>query len=1822
MQTLKRTLALIAALITFLGTQLSALADFSGDLKGLNKNSSTNWGPSSPWSGGNLQGWQELDYVVVRAELAGGPQTNQKVDLVFPKFKTDAPGFQNLYFISNSPNTFIISNVLNAPPAPADWSYNLRVTVTDSQPAYIYFYARLAAGSHINVGSSLQLSGEPSFSPLQIHKPDTGPGSPDLAIKKTGPAIASPGDIITYTITYTNKATNALNAANGVQLTDQLPSLVSFVSASNGGTNEAGILTWDLPDLTNRASGFVTYQVMVSSNAANGQMFTNNALILSSEDDANGLDNRSSVKTTVQANRPPVANPDAYTINEDTILNVAAPGILANDTDPEVGTVLRAILDTTTSNGNLVLSTNGSFVYTPNLNFNGVDQFTYHASDGSNRSSTVTVTIAVDPTNDSPVALNDAYSTLEDTTLNIAAPGVLANDSDVDGDPLSAVLVSDVSHGVLALNSDGSFTYIPSADFNGVDTFVYRATDGLLSSNATVTITVIPTNDAPVALNDAYTINEDTTLTVSAPGVLANDSDVDGDMLGAVLVSNPAHGSLTLNANGSFQYVPDANFNGTDSFTYRASDGSLVSSTATVTITINPTNDSPVALNDAYTTPEDTALNIVAPGLLANDSDVDGNPLTSVLVTDVSHGTLNLNANGAFTYTPSLNYTGVDTFVYRATDGVLSSNATVTITITPVNDSPVAVNDSYTTPEDTTLNIPAAGVLANDSDVDGDTLTSVIVTGVSHGTLNLNPNGSFSYTPSLNYTGVDTFVYRATDGALSSNATVTITITPLNDSPVALIDAYTTPEDTTLNIAAAGVLSNDSDLDGDPLTSVLVTDVAHGTLNLNANGSFTYTPSLNYTGVDTFVYRATDGVLSSNATVTITITPVNDSPVAVDDSYTTPEDTTLIIPAAGVLANDSDVDGQPLSSILITDVSHGTLNLNANGSFTYTPSLNYTGVDTFVYRATDGALSSNATVTITITPLNDSPVALNDVYTTPEDTTLNIAAAGVLANDSDLDGDPLTSVLVTDVAHGALNLNANGSFTYTPSLNYTGVDTFVYRATDGLLSSNATVMITITPVNDSPVAVNDNYMTPEDTTLNIPAAGVLANDSDVDGQPLSSILITDVSHGTLNLNANGSFTYTPSLNYTGVDTFVYRATDGALSSNATVIITVTPLNDSPVAVNDNFTTPEDTTLTVAAPGVLANDIDTDGDPLTSVLVSDVSHGTLALNANGSFTYTPSLNYTGVDTFVYRATDGVLSSNATVTIIVTPLNDSPVAVNDAYTTPEDTTLNVAAAGVLANDSDVDGDPLISVLVTTVSHGTLNLNANGSFTYTPSLNYTGVDTFVYRATDGVLSSNATVTITVTPVNDRPVPGAAGDSYTVLEDQTLTVTAPGVLANDTDVDGDPLSAVRVSGPSHGTLALNANGSFVYQPETNYFGSDSFVYVANDGQTNSIAATVNIQVLPVNDAPTFTRGGDQDCNQTATAQTIPGWASNISVGPANEAGQTVNFIVSNDNNTLFTVQPTIAPDGTLTYTTASGVYGTANVHVSLHDNGGTANGGSDTSSEVVFHIMLNSPPSVSIVTPVNGAGLLYPAIFSVIASANDPDGTVTNVQVLINGSLYTNLSTAPFYFVLSNLATGFYQFSAIASDNCGASTTSSPVTLEIITNAIVATGPILQNFSNGLYDHYVTISNRTSETWVNGFKLFVKDLPATNRVWNATGTNAGVPFIEKTNAVPPGGTAQVLVQYYVPNPRTTPKPTLVAVPNPYPHPLFPPVITKITRAGSTNNVNFTTHAERFYFLEYTEDFTHWTTDPQAHAGTGGILVAPQTNVGGKRFYRVLLIP
>ncbi len=2074
----RQALRFAAVVALGLGSHSSVLA-LSGDLQGLNKSLSTNWSPASAWSGGNLRGWQELDYVVGRAKLSGAPRSNQLVSLSFPRLKNGRPGFENLYFLSNSPNLFFTAPpVLDSSAATADGRYTMRVTITNRQPGYVYFYARLAAGAHLNTGSSLQLRGSPALSPLQIHKPEAGPDRPDLALLKTGPATAEPGEVIRYTLSYTNQGTRTQDVARGVQLVDELPALVTFVSASNGGSNEGGLLTWDLPDLPIGASGFVTYQARVLTNAFHGQVFTNNAHLFEAGEDANPADNHSSVKTTVFARRPPVANPDDYTVNEDDLLTVPAAGVLANDTDPDPGTTLTAVLISGVSHGLLNLSANGAFTYRPATNFHGVDQFLYQASDGSNLSAVVSVTITVVPGDDPPVAVDDSYTMAEDTVLPVSAPGVLANDSDADGDTLATVLVSNPVHGSLALQSTGAFLYTPDSNYTGTDSFSYRASDGRLNSAvAMVTILITNVNDAPVARDDAYTTPAETLLTMLAPGVLANDSDVEGDPLTAALVSNPWHGTVTLNANGSFAYQPATNFSGLDTFTYRASDGGATSGGATVTITVVPSNlvillppvnltncpgdtaffsvtalgtaltyqwsfgtnrlndqtnhtlvltnvtaadagfysvvvsgmaggpstntallvvnqnvlvvtppanqvacpgdtvnfnlsatgaglayqwshgavllleqtnsgltlsnvtageaglyrivvsgscgppvtngatltvnaavavfappvnqtnfvggtavfsvgatgpglgyqwifrgalvgtsstlelsnlttnqagpycvtvsgacggplthcatltipnRAPTASPDAYTMAEDALLNIPAAGVLGNDSDPDGDTLSAELVGQPAQGALTLNPDGSFNYRPVTNYTGSDSFTYRASDGrAFSGLATVTITITNVNDAPVAWDDAYTMGEDTLLTMPAPGVLGNDFDADGDSLSTVLVASPAHGLLTIEADGSFSYQPATNYHGLDAFTYKASDGSARSGlATVTITITNGNDAPVVANDAYEMAEDTLLTLAAPGVLGNDSDVDGDPLSAVLVSHPTHGVLVLDAAGSLTYQPGTNFHGLDTFTYQASDGGATSGwAMVTITVTNVNDAPVAVDDAYVTAEDLHLIVPALGVLENDFDVEGHPLSALLVSGPAHGVLKLNVSGSFSYMPETNYHGLDSFTYWAADDfATSRVATVRLTITNVNDVPEAVDDAYTMAEDTLLLVGVPGVLANDLDLEGVPLHAQMVASPSHGTLTLNLDGSFHYQPATNFHGLDAFTYRASDGFATSEvATVTITITNINDAPVAVDDVYTMAEDELLIVAAPGVLTNDFDLDGDEFSAFTVDEPAHGLLKLHSDGLFSYEPETNYTGLDTFTYVVTDGVATSGlATVTITITPGNDAPVAWDDAYATAEETLLVIPAAGVLTNDLDADGLALSAWLASEPAHGALTFNANGSFSYQPATNYTGLDSFTYRATDGSATSEvATVTITITNLNDAPVARDDAYTMAEDTSLVVSAPGLLGNDFDVEGDALAAVLVTNPTHGALTLNADGSFNYHPAENFTGLDSYTYQATDGTATSGvATVLITITNVTEAPV--AAPDAYAMGEDTVLSVAAPGVLVNDLDADGDVLSAVRGTNPAHGTLTFNANGSFSYQPTTNYHGLDSFTYRATDGSATSALTMVTITITPDNDAPVANDDEYTMLEDTVLTMVAPGVTAN-DLEPDGET-LTSMLVGAPAHGTVV-----LSTNGSFVYVPATNFHGTDTFTYQLSD--GLLESGLAT---VTIHVTpFNEPPVVSIVHPTNGSTFLSPAQFTVVAEAADLDGTVTNVQVFLGTNLIGTFTNAPYFVPLTNISAGTYAFHATATDDGGQSATSSVVSVTVTTTPpVTALGPIALNRQNGLFEQFVRISNPTPEDFPNGMRLFVSlGLDTTNKVWNATGTNAlGVRYIDTSIPLLAGGHLDVLVQYYVPNTRVVPSPVLTAAPLPPSAAKFslssrlaPPVrVTRITLLPLGAQMEFTTTPQGLYFLQCSEDLVHWTTMPGLIHGTGGPVQCQDTASVAKRFYRVIKLP
>ncbi len=1144
------------------------------------------------------------------------------------------------------------------------------------------------------------------------------------------------------------------------------------------------------------------------------------------------------------SNHSPVAASDTYSASEDTTLSiVASAGVLANDTDAD-GDSLSATLVTDVSHGSLTFSADGSFSYTPDSDFHGTDSFTYKANDGTIDSETATVTIDV---NAIPVAASDSYSATEDQLLTVnATDGVLANDSDADGDTLTVTATVQPAHGTLALSSNGSFTYTPDADFEGTDTFKYKANDGFDdSAEATVTITVSPVNDAPSAVNDSFDVEMDTVLTVPATqSVLVNDTDADGDTLTAAIVTQPAHGTVSFNADGSFIYTPETGYHGDDTFTYEANDGTIDSTPATVTINVNAI---PVADDDAYSVNEDTVLPVdAAGGVLNNDSDADSDTLTVTVVSQPSHGTVTLDPDGSFSYTPEADFYGTDTFTYKANDGAHDSlAATVTLTVNPVNDLSMLTADLYSVPVNGHLSVDATnGVLSNDSDPDGDGMTAAIVTQPAHGTITLNDDGSFDYTPAADYHGTDTFTYEVNDGT-GDSAAATVTI-HVNTPTGTIDDAYSTVQNAPLAVdLATGVAANDADVDGDSFTVAVVAQPTHGTLSLNPNGSFTYTPEANFYGTDSFTYQADDGFADSSvATVTI---DVNALPVAAHDSYSVDEDTTLtVVVADGVLKNDTDADGDTLTVTVAQQPSHGTLTLAADGSFTYTPDADFHGVDGFAYIANDGTGNSDeATVTITVNTVPEAPVAVDDVYSVIPNGTLNVSDAnGLLINDTDGDGDSLTATAVDLPSNGTLTLGANGSFTYEPNASFHGTDTFTYEVNDGT-SDSAPATVTI-HVNTVPNAVSDSYSVDEDGTLTVVSAAdsVLKNDADAESDPMTATVVLQPSHGTLTLNSDGTFTYTPDTDFSGDDGFTYVANDGfGDSAEATVAITVNPVNDAPVANDDSYSVPVNGELTVQIPGVADNDEDVDGDSLTVVEVTGPSHGSLTLNADGSFTYVPDTDFHGTDTFTYKVNDTTIdSATATVTIDVNTLAN---AVDDPYSVAEDGTLTVdAAAGVLNNDSDVDGDTLTVTLVTDTTHGTLTLAADGSFEYEPEADYHGTDTFTYVVNDTFgNSAEATVTITVDPVNDAPV--VVDDAYPVLPDAALNLNATsGVLANDSDLDGDSLEVTLVTGPAHGTLLISDDGSFSYTPQNGYEGTDSFTYTVNDGTVDSLTATVTLNV------------------------------------------------------------------------------------------------------------------------------------------------------------------------------------------------------------------------------------------------------------------------------------------------------------------------------------------------------------------------------------------
>lgn len=1022
--------------------------------------------------------------------------------------------------------------------------------------------------------------------------------------------------------------------------------------------------------------------------------------------------------------------------------------------------------------------------------------------------------------NTAPTAVDDPnYSTPEDVTLTIAAPGVLGNDTDPDPGTtvLTATLSTGPSNGTVILNADGSFVYTPTANFNGPDTFTYQATDGLASSNtATVTVTVSAVNDPPTAVDDGFTTNEDTTLTIAASTLLANDTEIDaGDTITVTAVGTAANGSAALTL-PSVTYTPAANFSGVDTFSYTIEDSGGLTSTANISVTVLPVSDAPIAVDDTITTTEETTVEIF---VLTNDSDSDGDPLLISAISSPSNGAFVSNGT-VITYTPNLNFNGIEVLTYTISDTVgLTDTAILTINITAVNDAPIAVDDSATTPANTPIMVT---VLVNDSDVDGDPLTVTTTSTPTNGAASTD-GSTVTYSPNAGFFGTDQFSYTISDGTVTATATVSVTV-GANSVPVAVDDAATAAEDTAVTLS---VLANDSDAEGDPLTIIALGTPTNGAISSDGT-TVVYTPTLNFNGTEVITYTIDDNSAgtgsggSATATMTFTITAVNDLPLAVDDTASTILNTATSI---SVLSNDSDIDDDPLAVAALGAVANGTASISG-ATVTYTPTFGFTGTDVFTYTLDDGnGGSDTATITVTVNTFNTPPVAVDDSATAPEDTAIVIS---VLANDSDAQNDPLTVTISTAAANGSSSTDGS-TITYTPTLDFNGSDTLEYTISDGNGGSDsAVVTIDVSAVNDAPEASDDVGTTAFNSPVTLL---VLSNDSDVEGDSLTVSSVGAAVNGATSTDGT-SIVYTPTAGFSGTDTFTYMIDDGnGATDTATVTVTVsTTTNNAPLAVDDAISLDEDSPLVIT---VLGNDSDPDGDALTVSAVGMPVNGWVATDGT-TVTYTPNLNFSGVDSVSYTIDDGNgNTASALILVTVESVNDLPVAMDDVSATPNDTPLNIS---VLFNDSDIDGDTLTVSMVSTPTVGTASTDGT-IVTYTPSTSFSGTEVFSYTVSDGNGgSASAMITINISNVNNNPT--ANNDTVTLTGLQPITID---VLANDQDSDGNSLTISALTAPTSG-IATTDGTTIVYTPTLTFSGSDIFTYFISDGNGGSGSASVMI--------------------------------------------------------------------------------------------------------------------------------------------------------------------------------------------------------------------------------------------------------------------------------------------------------------------------------------------------------------------------------------------
>ncbi|WP_394133886.1 tandem-95 repeat protein, partial [Vibrio parahaemolyticus] len=1074
---------------------------------------------------------------------------------------------------------------------------------------------------------------------------------------------------------------------------------------------------------------------------------------------------------------------DAPTIKVDAVESITEDAV---STDTVVATL--TVRDTDTPEDQLTVSlennSNGYFVLVGNevkLTQAGVDAvnndelnlkdltISASVSDGVNPTANDSDSLIVNRVNDAPMAKDDIATTQEDTAVTI---DVLPNDSDVDGDKLSIQSASvPEAQGKVEI-VDGKLVFTPAENFHGDAEITYTLTDGALTDQATVNVTVNAVNDTPVVESNLadQTLAEDfTPYTIDLNTAFSDVDNVDGELTFSVSGNSNVLVSIE---NGIATISPTADWNGSETLTFTATDPSGESASQTVDFTVTPVVDIKA---DSTNVVEDTPTIIK---VLGNDTFEGDDKVVSLDANNgPANGTVSVNPDGSVTYTPNENYHGADNFTYIVTSGGVSESTTVNVDVTPVNDAPVAKADTAVTDEDTPVTID---VLSNDSDVDGDKL-SIESASVpkEQGTVEV-VNGKLVFTPAENFNGDAEITYTVTDGQLTDEAKVTVTVNPVNDASTIKVDAVEgiTENAVSTDTLVATLTVRDTDTPEDQLTV---------SLENNSNGYFVLVGNevkLTQAGVDavnndelnlkdlTISASVSDGVNpTANDSDSLIVNRVNDAPTvenAIADQVLSEDFATYTIDLNEVF-KDTD------SSLEFSVSGNNSIQISiVSGVATITPTADWNGKETITFTATDPSGESvSQTVDFTVAPVVDIEADSTNVV---EDTPTII---NVLGNDTFEGKDKVVSL---DAENGPKNgtviVNNDGTVTYTPNDNYVGKDTFTYIVTSGGVSESTTVEVNVTPVNDAPVAKNDISTTQEDTAVTI---DVLSNDTDVDGDKLSiqSASVPE-AQGKVEI-VDGKLVFTPAENFNGHAEIIYTVTDGQLTDEAKVTVTVNPVNDAPtikVDAVESITEDAVNTDTVVAT-LTVRDTDTPEDQLTVSLEN---------NSNGYFVLVGNevkLTQAGVDavnndelnlkdlTISASVSDGVNpTANDSDSLIVNRVNDAPTVENAIA--DQELSEDFATYTIDLNDAFKDSDSALNFSVFGNSNVLVSIE-NGIATISPTADWNGSEILTFTATDPSGESvSQTVDFTVAPVVD-----IKADSTNVVED---TPTIINVLGNDT--------------------------------------------------------------------------------------------------------------------------------------------------------------------------------------------------------------------------------------------------------------------------------------------------------------------------------------------------------------------------------------------------------------------------------------------------------